>query len=225
MNPNVVNMTGMSFGRLTVIERAENDKLGNAKWLCKCDCGKTTVVLGRSLREGKTRSCGCMLSEASKERMTKLLTKHGMSASKLYRVYMSMIERCEKPSCSEFHRYGGRGIMVCDEWKNNRNSFFKWALSNGYKEGLQIDRINNDGNYEPSNCRWVLPIDNARNTSKCIKVIAINCETGEEMLFRSINEAVEQTGICYSTIKRFLAGKPTRKYKYKFKRGKANEMA
>lgn len=218
-NPNVVNMTGQIFGRLTVLQRAENDKQGNAQWLCQCSCGNKKVVRGRALRTRKTLSCGCLLSESSKERMTKLLTKHGMASTKLYRVYSSMRERCEKPSCTEFHRYGGRGIAVCDEWRNDRNSFFEWALNNGYKEGLQIDRENNDGNYEPSNCRWVLPIDNGRNTSKCINVIATNCETGEEMLFRSINEAVEHTGICYCTIKRFLEGKPTRKYKFKFRKG------
>lgn len=165
-NPNFKDMTGQRFERLTVVERAENDKQGNARWLCKCDCGNTTIVPAHALRQGRTKSCGCLLSESSKRRMTSLLTKHGMAGSKLYRVYSAMRDRCEKPSCSEYHRYGGRGITVCDEWKNDRNSFFEWALNNGYKEGLQIDREDNDGNYCPENCRWVTRLENCNNTSK-----------------------------------------------------------
>lgn len=165
---NFINLMGLSFGRLTVIDRVENDKDGNSRWLCKCECGKQKVILGRSLRKGATKSCGCLLSEASKKRMSALLTKHGMAGSKLYRVYSAMRERCEKPSSPEYHRYGGRGITVCEEWKKSRASFFEWAVQNGYKEGLQIDRINNDGNYEPSNCRWVTNIENCNNTSRNI---------------------------------------------------------
>lgn len=165
-NPNIVNLKGQEFGRLIVLQRAENDKQGNAQWLCQCVCGNKKVVRGRALRTGRTKSCGCLLSESSKERMTRLSTKHGMASTKLYRVYLSMRERCEKPSCSEYYRYGGRGIRVCDEWKNDRNSFFEWALKNGYKEGLQIDREDNDGDYEPSNCRWVTQIENCNNTSR-----------------------------------------------------------
>lgn len=173
---NIVNMKDMIFGRLTVIERSENDKHGNTKWLCKCECGNEVVVLGHSLRQGRTRSCGCLLSESSKNRMTKLLTKHGMASTKIYKVYVSMRERCEKPSSSEYHRYGGRGIRVCDEWKDDRTSFFEWALTNGYKEGLEIDRINNDGNYEPSNCRWVTSLKNSNNTSRNV-FLEFNGET------------------------------------------------
>lgn len=165
-SPNIVNLTGQVFGRLTVLERAENDKQGNAQWLCQCICGNKKVIRGRALRTGRTSSCGCLLSESSKRRMTTLMIKHGMAGSKLYRVYCSMRERCEKPSCPEYHRYGGRGITVCDEWKNDRNSFFEWALKNGYKEGLQIDREDNDGHYCPENCRWVTRMKNCNNTCR-----------------------------------------------------------
>ena len=138
-NPNVVNMTGRTYGRLTVLERSDNDKRGNAMWLCKCECGNVKAILGGSLRQGSTRSCGCMLSELSKRRMTELLTKHGFSGKKLYSVYRAMRERCEKQTCKSYGNYGGRGISVCDEWKNDRALFFEWALKNGYQEGLQID--------------------------------------------------------------------------------------
>lgn len=200
-NPNVVDMTDLVFGRLTVIKRTENDKQGNAMWLCKCECGKEKIVLGHSLRQRKTNSCGCLLSESSRNRMKNLLTKHGMASTKLYRVYSSMRERCEKTSCSEYHRYGGRGITVCDEWKNDRNSFFKWALENGYKEGLQIDRSDNDGNYEPSNCKWVTPLENCNNTSKNV-FLEWNGER------HTLSEWARITGINVSTIySRRKAGK------------------
>lgn len=213
-----IDITGKRYGRLVVIKQVESDKQQNAQWLCQCDCGKQKIIRGKFLRSGKITSCGCILSEASKDRMTKLLTKHGMSSTKLYKVFISMHERCEKHSSNSYHRYGGRGIKICDEWKRFE-PFYEWAMANGYKEGLQIDRINNDGNYEPSNCRWVTLKDNARNTSKCIPVIATNCETGEEILFRSINEAAEKTGICQTTIKRFLKGQRTRQHKFSYKKG------
>lgn len=165
-NPNFVNLTGQKYGRLTVLERAENDKQGNAQWLCQCICGNKKVIRGKALRTGRTSSCGCLLSESSKRRMTSLMTKHGMAGSKLYSVYCSMRERCEKPSCPEYYRYGGRGISVCNEWKEDRSLFFEWAFKNGYKEGLQIDRKNNDGDYSPENCRWVTRIENLNNTSR-----------------------------------------------------------
>ena len=200
-NSNVVNMTGMVFGRLTVIERVENDNQGNARWLCQCECGNKKIVRGGSLRQGRIRSCGCLLAESSKKRMTTLLTKHGLAGSKLYRVYCAMCERCEKPSCSEYHRYGGRGIKVCDEWLHDRNSFFEWAMKNGYKEGLQIDRINNDGNYEPSNCRWVTQIENCNNTSKNVFL-----EHNNER--HTLSEWSRLLGINRSTIySRYKAGK------------------
>lgn len=202
-NPIFIDMTGSVFGRLTVIERAENDQAGNARWICKCECGKTKTIRARALRQGRTRSCGCLLSETSKTRMSKLLTKHGMASSKLYRVYVSMRERCEKQSTAEYHRYGGRGIRVCDEWKNDRNLFLEWAFKNGYKEGLQIDRIDNNGNYCPENCRWVTALENCNNTSKNV-FLQYNNE------IHTLSEWSRLLGINRSTIySRYRAGKTT----------------
>lgn len=197
-----VDMTGEKIGRLTVIERAENDRQGNAQWLCECECGNTKVVRGSALRTGKTLSCGCLLSECSRERMSKLAFKHGFTGKKIYAVYRSMIERCDKPSNSEYHNYGGRGITVCKEWREDRELFFKWALSHGYKEGLEIDRIDNDGNYEPSNCRWVTSKVNSNNMRKNV-LLEYNGET------HTIAEWADITGISYTKLyHRTMVGKP-----------------
>ncbi len=186
-------MIGKRFGRLVVAERSTNDKDGNARWTCICDCGNNTTVLAKSLRGGRTRSCGCLLSESSKTRMTELLTKHGRSGTKLYCVYRSMIERCTKPQHKSFHNYGARGISVCDEWTNDRIAFFEWAVDNGYREGLTLDRIDNDGNYEPSNCRWVTQKENSNNTRKNVR-FSFGGET------HTISEWANITGLSYSKI-------------------------
>lgn len=201
-SPNVVNMIGRTYGRLTVIERSSNDKQGNAQWLCRCECGRQKVVRGGSLRQGRIRSCGCLLSESSKDRMSALVTKHGMRGAKLYGVYSSMIERCSSPKCKGFHNYGGRGIAVCDEWKDNRQSFFDWAFENGYEEGLQLDRIDNNGNYCPENCRWVTRKVNCNNTRKNVS-LEYNGET------HTLSEWADILCINRSTIfSRHRAGKP-----------------
>lgn len=214
----VINLLGKRFGRLTVIKRVENTKLGDAQWLCQCDCGNKKVILGKSLRIGSTRSCGCLLSECSKERMTKLMTKHGKSNSRLYRVWASMKDRCNSPTYKEYYNYGGRGISVCEEWQKFE-PFYKWAMVNGYKKGLEIDRIDNDGNYEPNNCRWVTRKQNTRNTRKNIKVEVTNKATGNKKQFSSISEVCETLKFTsYSTVMRAVHGKGTKLSKlYDFK--------
>lgn len=159
------DLTGKKFGRLKVIEYYGSNKNGRALWLCKCDCGKTKSVLGNSLLCGLTLSCGCY----NKEKAQKRRTKHSLSYSKLYKVWNGMKTRCYNKNFIYYCNYGGRGITICYEWLNDFEIFYKWAISNGYEEGLTIDRINNDGNYEPNNCRWITRAEQNRNQRKTRK--------------------------------------------------------
>lgn len=216
--PKHKDLTGQRFGRLVVVRRAENDAHQNTRWLCRCECGMERVVLGKNLRNGSTRSCGCLHDEKARERMTKLCTTHGHSDSPLYRVRNAMIERCYRPSCRGFPRYGGRGITVCDEWRRSFAAFYEWAMSHGYAPGLQIDRIDNDGPYTPENCRFVTPRDNVLNSSICVRVRVADTFTGEEVETQTAVEASRITGVDIRTICRMLRGVTTRETRYRFHR-------
>ena len=151
------DITGERFGYLTAIKKV-GFKNKSTLWECKCDCGNTTIVQYTNLKKGRTVSCGCW---NNKKRFTHKLSNH-----KLYGVYHSMKQRCYNSKSNNYALYGGKGIEVCTEWRTNFLNFYNWAMVNGYKEGLSIDRINSNGNYEPSNCRWVSQKVQANNISR-----------------------------------------------------------
>lgn len=181
-----LNLIGSRFGKLTVIERVENDAHGHSRWRCKCDCGNDTVVIGYELKNGHIKSCGCYRSE----NLNDFNRTHNLSKHPLYRVWKAMRNRCNNPNNTAYERYGGRGIKVCDDWNSDFKPFYEWAVSNGYEKGLTIDRIDNDGNYCPENCRWVSYA--TQNTNKRnIRMITFNGKT------QNMKEWANELGIPY----------------------------
>ena len=165
-----IDETGNRYGRLTVLYKDMSRRFTDrgAYWICKCDCGNIISVSGVNLRSGQT-SCGCISVEKH--------TKHGMHGTRLYTIYRNMIKRCHGKTVNP--NYGGRGISVCDEWRDPDTgfiSFYNWAMSHGYDDSLTIDRIDNDGNYEPGNCRFADDITQANNRSSNV-YIEYNGET------------------------------------------------
>ena len=152
----VIDLTGQRFGRLTVIERGPNSPHGSARWYCKCDCGKETLTTTAKLRNGTTRSCGCL----GLEHATQAKIKHGATHEPLYDVWAAMKRRCYNPNVTGYKYYGGKGVTICDEWREDYAKFKAWAYANGYEPGLTIDRIDSNGDYEPSNCRWITFAEN-----------------------------------------------------------------
>lgn len=144
----LIDLTGQTFGRLTVLRRAP-DHRERVYWECRCQCGNTTVVGGTALRRGNSHSCGCLVADL----LRNWSTTHGQSRSVEYYTWQCMKTRCYNEKHSKYRHYGGRGITICDDWRNDFERFY--ADMGPRPAGHSIDRINNDGNYEPSNCRWV----------------------------------------------------------------------
>lgn len=188
-------MAGARFGALTVIDRRGSIR-GRAAWLCRCDCGAEVVREGPQLRRftaaGKLQSCGCLKIERTAA-MGVANKTHGFSKrGKLYHVWTQMMRRCYSPGSKDYPGYGGRGIAVCDEWRDVA-AFFAWAHGAGYREGLTIDRINNGGPYSPRNCRFIENKFQGKNTRR-VRFLTIN---GVVM---SVSDWSRRSGIKYRTI-------------------------
>ena len=184
------DLTGMRFGRLIAIKY-----VGKSRWLCKCDCGGTKVTRASSLKSGYTKSCGCIGGH----------TTHGLSHTRLYQTWCNMKSRCYREGSTHYAHYGGRGIKMCDEWKNDFKAFYDWAMANGYDpkargHELTIDRIDVDGDYTPDNCRWTDASTQCRNRRRYknpkenVPVDLIDADGNVIRSYGSITEASEDTG-------------------------------
>lgn len=184
----VIDLAGQRFGRLLVVQR-EGTQCGSATWLCRCDCGKETVVNGHNLRRGLIVSCGC------KRATVPPFKTHGKSKTRLHRIWRGMKQRCFNPNLTAYKNYGGRGITVCDEWlgEDGFQHFYDWAMANGYDEDLEIDRRDNDGDYEPSNCQWASR-ERQANNRRTNATLTLNNET------HTIAEWTKITGISKAAI-------------------------
>jgi hypothetical protein len=186
------NLENKKFNNLKLIQFHHKGK-GGEYWTCVCDCGNTKIIKLSDVVGGKIKSCGCL------SKKTNLI--HGKSYCDLYHsVWTGIKQRCFNEKSRDYPRYGGRGITVCEEWKNDFMSFYYWAIKNGYKKGLSLDRINNDGNYCPENCRWATPKEQSNNTraNHIIKYKGVEKTLTEWRRFFNISESN-----MYSRIKKY----------------------
>lgn len=157
----VEDISGKRFDRLVAIRYAGKSKRKQTLWECKCDCGNMVIVHQQNLISGHTKSCGCYNREIAVERNT----IHGDTNTRIYHIWHDMMYRCYGEKHKSYYLYGGKGITVCEEWKEYQN-FKNWAIGNGYADDLSIDRKDNEKGYEPSNCRWATDLQQANNTSR-----------------------------------------------------------
>ena len=186
-----IDLTGQKFGRLTAVSRAGNAKNGNVRWNCICECNNTCVVDAWKLINSHTASCGCL----NREKVIERFTLHGLANSKLYRIWCDIKQRCLNPNCPNYHNYGGRNISMFPNWAESFVEFYNYVslLPHYDDENYTLDRINNDGNYEPGNVRWIKREMQSRNTRRNIFVDY----NGIKML---LVDVAKITGINYNTL-------------------------
>lgn len=191
-----IDLTGREFWDWTVIERAGARKYKNTSvvlWKCQCKCGNIAIVAGKDLRQGKSKRCLKCAEKLHTEFLEQIRTKHGGKGTRLYTIWGGMKQRCYNPNNKHYKDYGGRGITICDEWKDNFVAFEKWALNNGYRDDLSIDRKDGTKGYSPGNCRWATNKEQCNNLKSNI-LITYNGET------KTAKQWSEDTGILYETI-------------------------
>ncbi len=199
----VADMTGFKVGRLTVIKRAENSISGRVQWLCECECGNKVVAVAHQLVVGDTQSCGCLRRESIRY----MSTTHGLRKHPLYMRWLGMKDRCLNSNNKSFIHYGGRGILICQEWIDSFKLFYDFCMSKGWNGNLELDRINNNGNYEPSNLRFVTRKENVRNR----RITSLTaCKVSRIHEFLSVGIGVNELGrsfrVCHNTIARIRDG-------------------
>lgn len=168
LHGNTLDLTGLRFGRWTVLGYSHATPKHQVYWACRCDCGKERAVMGQNLRRGTSTSCGC----AHQEQITALgksNASHGMTGTRIYIMWKNIKRRCSSDKGKDFKDYKGRGITLCDEWREFE-PFMEWALSNGYSDTLTIDRIDNNKGYSPDNCRFATIVEQVRNRRKTVKL-------------------------------------------------------
>lgn len=190
---NTKDLIGKIFGKLTVFGMAPKTTR-KTYWACRCDCGNVAVIRGDSLTGGKSRSCGCLVTEIN--------GKHLMHNTRLYHIWGGMKARCYNKNNSRYKNYGAKDIKLCDEWLEFI-TFYNWAVNNGYANNLTIDRIDASLGYSPDNCRWITLQENSKMTNKNIP-IKVNLPNGEIKHFVSISSFCKEYGISDKTVKRCL---------------------
>lgn len=220
---NVKDITGLNINDWYVIKECGRNKSGGATFLCRCICGNTRVVDGRSIRSGASKNCGCKRRENSRKRMQSISFVHGGKKERLYSIWNGIKDRCYNPNSPFYYRYGKRGITVCDEWKESYQTFREWAIQSGYDENAPkwqctIDRMDNNKGYSPDNCAWKTLKEQCNNRSSN-HVIEFNGET------HTLSEWSEITDIRKDTLRRRLfvyhwsversLTEPTHKYNHK----------
>lgn len=199
----IIDLVGLEFGRLKVVNYSHT-KNSKVHWDCVCVCGSKFCTSGTSLKGGHTKSCGCLRSETTSASMS----THRLSNHPLHEVWKGMKARCRYKNHTSYPYYGGRGITVCDEWVNDFKAFYDWCILNGWKQGLTIGRKNNDGNYEPSNCRIETKKEQARNKSNTLTWTKVRVIRNLfQMGAFTRNELSVIYGTSKSSIKKIIANK------------------